>query len=68
MLCATINNSNTVGSQNNKMMDEKADADRVEKAYDDAPVDSDGQPEQDWSEAEERAIVSVSPQSASSTS
>lgn len=39
------------------MLDEKADVDRVEKAYDDVPADSDGQPEQDWSEAEEKAIV-----------
>lgn len=41
------------------VMDEKADIARVEKAYDDPPADSDGQPEQDWSEAEEKVIVLV---------
>lgn len=44
-------------SKNIVMMNEKADADRVEMAYDVAPTDSGDQPEQDWTAEEEKAIV-----------
>jgi hypothetical protein len=41
-----------------KMQDEKADVDYVEKAYEtQSPADNSDRPEQDWTEEEERAIV-----------
>jgi len=42
---------------NDKMVLEKIDVDHVEKTYDVTPPDSESQPEQDWTEEEEREIV-----------